>query len=715
MKRLGLTVLLAACAAGAGAVTKLSVDGDTCVLLGAKDGAVVDQAGRITGIESDGVTVEKDATFGEVLRFSGAKNGVVIPDGGKIGFAKGATVEAWIWLDQVPEKNFSFAYKLKQWDTDTFELNLEKGGRFSIAALSLGGEAVDFTEEELPHHWGFKPVRIYPGRISPAHGHTAIPTGTWTHVAWTYDAARGLGRLWVNGSIDREFFQRRPPFVSGLSDVDEAPVTVLPRATGVRLAQLRVSSCARVYSGTPPVRIFVNENAYRRQGTVQLKPIRDNLPYPLEVEVGNVHPPYMIKYTKAVLASPTEPITVEIPRHEFVCSTSFLVIKLKKDGRELWRHELPICNPAPVTAAGTRFYQGEGPYDGKSKPEWDIRRDNTFTYQGKPILPLMLYFARPDNFDLVTELGFNMIQLKQPKGVPKWEWTKTVEPFFAKAAEKGVTLTTRSEVEGRPGQGFRFLFDEPYGYNFEAFRLSFMNARNGRAHPTTLPIVATQNNPHRYRETAGICDILAPDPYNKGRSPMRNIYDSVAACVEETDGTKPVMCIIGNYGTAGKWRPDREELRTMCYLAFAAGSTALGFYSWMEGDEIGGKMDTTVQPDQIESYRALFKEFKALEPALTTANLTSGAPTVEPAQPRGFFPCAKKGRDGKLYLIVASDLYRSATRKIAFPAAKGKSARLLFGPSHAGKLAAAEKLVFDKTGRADVSMPPVSSAVYVVE
>lgn len=150
----------------------------------------------------------------------------------------------------------------------------------------------------------------------------------------------------------------------------------------------------------------------------------------------------------------------------------------------------------------------------------------------------------------------------------------------------------------------------------------------------------------------------------------------------------------------------------MCYLAIAAGSTALAFYSWDEGDVPGGNMDTSKKPNQIAAYRRLFKEFKALEPALTTVNV--GIPKVEPASPRGFFPCVKKGRDKKVYLMIASDLYRSATRKIVIPSAKGKRAKLLFGPEREGKLSAKSEIVFDAQGAAEVTLPPVSSAVYEI-
>ena len=126
-------------------------------------------------------------------------------------------------------------------------------------------------------------------------------------------------------------------------------------------------------------------------------------------------------------------------------------------------------------------------------------------------------------------------------------------------------------------------------------------------------------------------------------------------------------------------------------------------------------MDTTLKPGQIEAYRKLFKEFKALDAALTVPNVKN-AVRIEPALPRGFFPCVKKGRDKKVYLFVSSDLYRSTTKTVVMKSAAGRTAKLLFGPWREGMLKEASKeLVFDANGKAELTLPPVSSAVYVFE
>lgn len=691
---------------------KLKADKDTCCLISADLGTVTDASGHIPAekITADGVEFVDDPDFGEVMRFTGGK-GITVPDAGKLFFDRGVTLEAWVYLERPVEKKFRFADKFgKDWQKHSFETCFEKGNKFTVELVGFGSEPIDFTEEELVHHWGFRPDNRYGGRGVGSHGNTPLPVGEWVHVAYTYDPARSMQRLWVNGSVDREYFSTRPEWSREIVDEDDVPLRLFERAENIRLAQLRVSPCPRVFGETAPVRVFIHENAYRDQGYVHIKPVRDDLPLPVEIEVMNYPLPEVSKVT---LASATEPVNVPIPKGGYFCVESELVVRVRKDGRELWRQESLIANSRPVTGPMSRFVRGlcDWPKDAP-KPEWNIEKDNTFTYKGKPIFPLALYFGRASSFDLIADLGFNVISLRPPKGMKLYDWKKIEEPYYAKAAEKGVTLMPDGDVEGRPGQGLWFTFDEPYAYSFERFRQGYMTRRNGRAHPATLPTVASQNNPSRYRETSMCCDVLAPDPYNKGRSPFRNIYDAIEAACTDVDHLKPVICIIANYGT-DKFRPDAEDLRTQCYLAVAAGATGLAFYSWDEGEEEGGPMDTALKPDQIASYRKLFREFKELEPALTTVNLET--PSVEPAGPRGFFPCLKKGRDGRTYLILCSDLYRSATKRLVIPSAKGMKAKLLFGPDREGKLQVVPEVPLDDRGAGEFSLPPVSTAVYVLE
>ncbi len=718
-KHLVVLMALSAVVSFADAPKRLRSDTQTSFLVEAKGGKIIDASGRIANeaLVIKDVAVEKDSVFGEVMVPQGGKCAVIVPDLGKISFKGGATIEAWVMLLPGRTKNVQLANKDgKTWQQRTFELHFTKSNRLSVDHYATKDEPIDFTEDELKHHWGFRPDNSFGGLHFGTNGNTPMSTGVWTHVAWTYDEKRALVRTWIDGSIDREFFEREPMVSHELADVDASPVALFSGAMGIKVAQVRLSEGARLLGITPPVRTFIHESPYwKKGGYVHIKPVNDRLPLPVEIEVMNIHMPFMSKVNRVTLTSATQAVNVPIPKHTFANVRSDLVIKLKKNGRELWRQEAIIGNPSPCTIEMADFYAGKTPYPAKqSLLEWKIAEDNTFLYKGKPILPLHLYFVRPPHWELVTELGFNMFSFRGDSGAKPWQTAAMVAPFYEKAAAKGVTVTTLSDQPGRLGQGFIFAFDEPYGYTFEKLRQTYLDYRSSRSKSTLLPVYSSQNNQTRYRETSMCCDILGPDPYNKGRTPLRNIYDAICGAVLQVDDRKPIMCVIGNYGT-DKYRPDPEELRTMCYLAFEAGARALSFYSWDEGDKPGGPMDTTLKPGQIEAYRKLFKEFKVLKPALTMPNVKN-AVRVEPLQPRGFFPCVKKGRDKKVYLIVSSDLYRSTTKTIVMPKAAGKKAKLLFGPWRTGmKAEASQRLVFGADGKAQLTLPPVSSAVYVFE
>lgn len=704
------------------ALAVFPADKDTQFLLRAEKGRVVDVTGRITDLGLKGVETVVDPDYGEVLRFTGVKyGGITVPDGGRISFRDGVTVEALVYLEQdVAKGGFSFAGKSmrgQNWDDSSFGLVFEEGNVFTINHLANGNEDIDFTEDEKPNHWYFKCRARYPGRHGAAHGFEVLPVGEWVHVAWTYDAKRGLSRSWVNGSIDREGFETRCGRTGGeLVDLDEAPVSLFRDAKGVKVAAIRFSSKARLLGETAPVRVFIHEKAW---GTsyVHLKPIVDTIPFPVEVEVCNVTSHGGKARPNRVVWTNDAPLCVDIPEAKVKCHVSDLVVRLKKDGREFYRHQALVRNPSPTTAKITRVYRHEPPKpDGckRSTPLWKLNADRTITLDGKPFFPLALWGGSVAGFEQAIDLGFNVISLRRPeKEFTKDQWRTERERYFDLAAAKGAMVVPEVESE-REGQGFVIGMDEPWGYSFEVFRAKYFEARNGRAHPAELPMVATQNNWQRYRETAQCCDILAPDPYVNGCAPFRNILDSVKTCLADTDGRTPILPILGNYGTA-KNRPDAEELRTEAYLAIIAGASGLGFYSWDDGEKDHGTTDTGRMPEQLESYRKLFAELKELAPVLTTPN----AEEVETEGPRGFFGCVRNVKadhrqkvKAATYLLVASDLYRTTAKTVAAPSLAGRTLKLVKGPYGGG---ATETPVFDASGRAKLKLPPLSAAVYEIE
>ena len=88
-----------------------------------------------------------------MLRFGEKPGSVTIPDKGRLAFRDGATVEAWVFLEEpVGEKPFGLAEKAgKEWDRATFGLSLCKGNRLTLNYVGLESERPDYTQEEGVH------------------------------------------------------------------------------------------------------------------------------------------------------------------------------------------------------------------------------------------------------------------------------------------------------------------------------------------------------------------------------------------------------------------------------------------------------------------------------------------------------------------------------------------------------------------------------------
>ena len=686
-------------------------------LLEAKSGAVVDSCKRIAArsVKVTGAAFEDDPVFGEVMRFGDAPGRIEVADGGKLRLRDGFTLEAWIWIERAPEADILFAEKTdKEWDKRTLELRLTKSMRFSIDHLALdGGDIIDYTEDEGVHRWpkGMKPCRYYPGTNGTTmNGLTPLESNRWTHVAFTYDAKTGLKRTWVDFGIDRESFSMWHDLAPGIASNPDFPLVLFKGAKNLRVAQVKLSPGGRCIGNAPTVHEHLSENAYGGPNYVHVIPVRDDLPLPLEVTVSNIKAPVLGKTERHVL-SDLRAHNYRIPPHVWTSAESEVVVKLFKDGREIYRWKGAASNPV-IEGPWLWEYQRGGPYKpGPKHPDWWIEKDCTFTYKGKPIFPLCVYFVRTNAFDQVADLGFSQIALRKDNGkIREKDFRRDVQPYFAKAAARGITIFP-FDAKGGEGAGIRFDLDEPWGYSFDLMQRHYQDVRNPRRQRSELPILCTQNNGQRYRETGCVCDVLAPDPYCKGRDPFRLVYDSVRTAIRDTDGRTPILPIIANYA---RERPDADEFRAQCYLAIAAGAPALGVYSWDDGEKPGGPQDTGTMPDQLASFRNCFAELKALEPALTTPNVED-AVRIEPAAPRGFFPCLKRGRDGREYVIVATDLYRTATKKVVAPSLAGRSLKIVARPVRKGLRPTEDELKFDGKGVAELTLPPVSAAVFATD
>ena len=698
----------------AGGVEKMAADSDTLFLLEADGSGFADTAGRIpaSAIQVANGEMADDPCGLTVLRFGEKPGSITVQDSGKLSFADGLTIEAWVFLEapMQEKQKFGFAEKAhKKWDKRAFSLTLDPGHVLTLGHLCFVGEEIQAAPVAGREKRPLSPVEFYPGRCNTMNGLNAFPAGKWTHLAFTYDRAHRLLRTWVDFGVDREALNAWYEVASEIVDDDAEPVTLFKGATNIRIAQIRFSRSARQVGAVPPVKMHVSELPYRGCRYVTLIQTSDDLPLPAEVTVMNIRPPVLNAVHRFVL-NDREVHRYPIPEHVWACAESELVVRIFHKGREVFRQDSHLINASAASPASWRFLRGAAWTNGPKHPDWWIEENNVISHFGTNVFPIGIYHVTTNDFDFVADLGFTMIGLRKPDSkLSEHTWRQAQEPYYAKAAARGVTLFAHSDVDDRPGEGFIYAFDEPWGYSLEPIRRRYQALRSSREHPADLPIVATQNNWQRYRETALAADILAVDPYCRGRMPLRFVYDATRAALRETDALKPVMTIVDSYGSE-RMRPSYEELRTMSYLAVIGGASALSFYAWDDGIEKGKSTNTREMPESVENYRRLLPELKAMTPALAAPNM-AGGPVFEPAAPRGFFACAKAGADRTLYIIAASDLYSAGARRMAFPAAAGKTAKLLYGPAGPG---ASERLAFDAAGKAEITLPALGTAVYVV-
>jgi len=696
-------------------VERLKATSATRLFLKVKDGAFCDVSTSAAKPVVSGATVFRDETMGDVLRFApdAQKSGITVPNIPGVTFKDGVTIEALVYLEG-PVKKCSFAEKYeKPWTGSPFKLHLERS--LTLFSLSFKGEPIDFAEFEGMHKWKLRPDGGYPGEGNRMHGWHSIATGRWTHVAFTYNAKNQHLATWVNRGIDREAFNPWREQFPTLSHQDKAPFRFFTGAAGLRVAEIRVAEKGEEIGFSAPLRIYPTELAYRGYSYIHVEPVTETLPLPVEIVVENQAPGSGAKKVVSYVLNDLKPHNYRIPTAEFLNTTSELVVRLLKDGRELWKYETLLCNPWAGSPMSYRMIRGE-PLSGAwpKHSDWWIQEDNTITYKGKPVFPIMTSHVQTNDLDKVFDLGFNMVDVARPPKMGTFDtsWRKVIDDCCAKAAARGKWIQVGSDKPDRPGEGYLYAFDEPHGYSFAPMLATYRALRAARSRSAELPVTGGQNNWQRYRETGMVTDILAVDPYWRGRSPLRSLYDAVKCAIRDTDGLKPITLDVGSYGPRSA-RPNYDELRTQSYMGVVAGCRSLYYYSWDEGPG----QNTAEMPDVCADYKRLFDEFKRFDGALTVPN-AEPCPTIAEGPRQGFFACVKnvrvpaKAKRKPAYLFVVSDLYRLSERTLVYPPAAGKKAKLASGSDLPG---CSKEIVFDAEGKGKLTLPPLGCGVYEFE
>ena len=699
-----------------GTVTRMKPDAGTLFMLESDGIDFVDVTGRIPAlaIKVENGTIVDDPCGLDVLEFGGTAGSITIEDRGKLaGIGDGFLIAAWIRLTEpVPAgSSFGFAEKGKRWSgRESFRLLIRPGAFLTLDSLALIPESIEPAPVAGASEKRLKAKSAYPTPGNTMNGLNRFAAGKWTHIAFTYDRKRRLLRTWVDFGIDREAFNAWHEVASEVVQDADSPLVLFKGAMRLRVAQLHFSTLPSEIGDVPPARIDVAELPYRECSYVRFTQTSDKLPLPAEVTVMNISTPSQNAVYRYTL-NDREPHNYLIPPHIYRNVRSDVVVRVFHKGREVFKADAPLINPAVTSPASWRFLRGAPWTNGPKRPAWWIDEHNTISHHGTNVFPVGIYFVRTNDFDFAADLGFTMIGLREDnRKIPLWEFRRDTAHYYAKAAARGITLFADRSADDRPGEGFIFAFDEPWGYNLEHIREGYRKLRSARARPAELPIVVTQNNWQRYRETGLACDILAVDPYCRGASPLRFVYDATRAAIREVDGLKPVMTIVDDYGEAFQ-HSTADELRTKTYLGVIAGASAVAYYSWDEGETPDTALSSRNMPEVVENFRWLLAELKKLNPVLASPNLAE-RPRIEPAVPRGFFTCAKQGAKGRRYLFIASDLFKTETRRVVYPPAAGKTATLAYGPLLEG---ASANLTFNAEGQADITLPPQGTGIYLLE
>ncbi|MEN9576425.1 MAG: hypothetical protein RL514_4280 [Verrucomicrobiota bacterium] len=646
-------------------------------------GAFTDRTGRFTPAVTGG-TIIQDDRWGTCLRLGdGDKNGITLKDDGKISFAGGVTIDAWIYLEEEPPaKATQLALKV-----GSFAWEISKG-KLNTAWLVFPSEEIFTT---APAQFKYFPVG---GDM--INGLMHVPVKKWVRLTLAYDEALGAVTTRMDGMTDRQRYRYRGP--EPMNCDGRSAISLLQGFKNCRIGALRLNA-GRPPLAPPTLEVYVNQLPFQDRVLLTFDHLDPELPLPIEAT---------IVWEKATGAATTvrtitldshakRDVLLELPTWKNSLHT--IIVNATAGGRGVFSKNFRVANVQPAGSV-------------------KIGSDHTLAKDGKKFFPLMVYHAMPEDFPLLAGMGFNVLlndfNLRQqgPKDAVAYH-TLLKESLdaarkhnlllLAVANSDYNKLSTIPVAKDHPALFGWYGADEPWG---DLTRLTESYNTIKMLEPD-LPVLIIQNNYSRLQETAQGADIIGTDPYPIPNVSLRAVVDATQAALRSVSSHKPVWTVIPQYASK---IPTRAELRCMAWLAVISGANGVGFFDWDERlkDPQTKAMKgwyTREHPEQMENLRVVVQELHALEHVLLAPN-TERQPTIQPANPA--LHAVVKEANGQRYLLIASDSRRAEETTLKFVGVADATARCLGDGGTNSPL-------HISNGEVKLRLPPLGAAVYELQ
>lgn len=278
-----------------------------------------------------------------------------------------------------------------------------------------------------------------------------------------------------------------------------------------------------------------------------------------------------------------------------------------EDGTITAKASFPLKDGRVVTSEKT-YLKGKIPREALPEMMGDdlvLRRD------GKPFLPIGCYGARPEDYALLKEVGFNFVTAG-PDGLDKVSQAGLLAAIGFHGDDEAYLKELGETIEAcknNPTVLCWMLADEPE-YNkldlMGIYRAYQLVHRLDPFHPAYLVIT----DPRGYETFGRCCDVLAVDTYPISNGTIQDVGANIARAYRVAGKDRPVW----HCGQTFRWPSDRaplpQEHRFMSYLALLEGVKGLLWYAHRWGDY----HLPTDDPELWEAQKRFIAEVKRIEP-----------------------------------------------------------------------------------------------------